>query len=478
VEPTEEQAAILQGVAMTGDNIQVRSFAGTGKTTMLRMIDSVLPPGPVIYLAFSRDVVKEMEEGQKNGTGFRTTTTPRTLNSLGHRVWAKTVSSITLDTKKTSTLFRECLEDRPKDYQTEAWDVYSEVSTAVGMAKALGYIPEGKFTHVRPLCDQDTLVSRLDEQPSDLVLELLDDVLTLSIKAAYKGFIDYNDQVYMPAVFGGTFPQYPTVLIDEEQDLNPVNHRMLDKLAKGRLIGCGDPFQSIYGFRGAVQSGMEKLKEKFSMTEYDLSVSFRCPRAIVENARWRVPHYKWIKEGGLVSQLPRLDGSDIPEYAAVICRNNAPLFRLAFDLISHGRSVSVAGSDIGPKLIATLKRLGDDDLPRSSVLTEIDLWLESKLRKGSITANDMAEAMRVFAGYGETLGQAISYAEYLFEQQGAIKLLTGHKSKGLEFDTVYFLDPQLIKNDTEQELNLRYVIQTRAKDKLYEINSADIIWSD
>jgi len=463
---------------MTGDNIQVRSFAGTGKTTMLRMIDSVLPPGPVIYLAFSRDVVKEMEEGQKNGTGFRTTTTPRTLNSLGHRVWAKTVSSITLDTKKTSTLFRECLEDRPKDYQTEAWDVYSEVSTAVGMAKALGYIPEGKFTHVRPLCDQDTLVSRLDEQPSDLVLELLDDVLTLSIKAAYKGFIDYNDQVYMPAVFGGTFPQYPTVLIDEEQDLNPVNHRMLDKLAKGRLIGCGDPFQSIYGFRGAVQSGMEKLKEKFSMTEYDLSVSFRCPRAIVENARWRVPHYKWIKEGGLVSQLPRLDGSDIPEYAAVICRNNAPLFRLAFDLISHGRSVSVAGSDIGPKLIATLKRLGDDDLPRSSVLTEIDLWLESKLRKGSITANDMAEAMRVFAGYGETLGQAISYAEYLFEQQGAIKLLTGHKSKGLEFDTVYFLDPQLIKNDTEQELNLRYVIQTRAKDKLYEINSADIIWSD
>lgn len=478
MEPTEEQAAILQGVAMTGDNIQVRSFAGTGKTTMLRMIDSVLPPGPVIYLAFSRDVVKEMEEGQKNGTGFRTTTTPRTLNSLGHRVWAKTVSSITLDTKKTSTLFRECLEDRPKDYQTEAWDVYSEVSTAVGMAKALGYIPEGKFTHVRPLCDQDTLVSRLDEQPSDLVLELLDDVLTLSIKAAYKGFIDYNDQVYMPAVFGGTFPQYPTVLIDEEQDLNPVNHRMLDKLAKGRLIGCGDPFQSIYGFRGAVQSGMEKLKEKFSMTEYDLSVSFRCPRAIVENARWRVPHYKWIKEGGLVSQLPRLDGSDIPEYAAVICRNNAPLFRLAFDLISHGRSVSVAGSDIGPKLIATLKRLGDDDLPRSSVLTEIDLWLESKLRKGSITANDMAEAMRVFAGYGETLGQAISYAEYLFEQQGAIKLLTGHKSKGLEFDTVYFLDPQLIKNDTEQELNLRYVIQTRAKDKLYEINSADIIWSD
>jgi superfamily I DNA/RNA helicase len=302
--------------------------------------------------------------------------------------------------------------------------------------------------------------------------------MILSIKTSYKGYIDFNDQVYMPALFGGTYPSFPTVLIDEKQDLNPVNHRMIDKLVKGRLIGCGDPWQSIYGFRGAVQDGMAKLKQKFDMKEFDLSVSFRCPRAIVENARWRVPHYKWRKEGGSVTKLQQLNGIDIPEHAAIICRNNAPLFRLAFDLLSHGRSVSVAGSDIGPRLIATLKKLGDDSLPRSSVLGEIELWLEDKLRKGSSTAPDMAEAMRVFAGYGETLGQAVSYAEYLFQQRGAIHLLTGHKAKGLEFDVVYFLDPALIKGENDQELNLRYVIQTRAKDKLYEIDSANIIWGD
>ncbi len=51
--------------------------------------------------------------------------------------------------------------------------------------------------------------------------------------------------------------------------------------------------------------------------------------------------------------------------------------------------------------------------------------------------------------------------------------MTGHKSKGLEFNTVYHLDPWLIGDD-EQELNLKYVIGTRSADSYFEINSGDI----
>jgi hypothetical protein len=36
---------------------------------------------------------------------------------------------------------------------------------------------------------------------------------------------------------------------------------------------------------------------------------------------------------------------------AVSYRNNAPIFQLAFILLSVGRSVFVAGSDIGPKVL-------------------------------------------------------------------------------------------------------------------------------
>jgi ATP-dependent exoDNAse (exonuclease V) beta subunit len=53
--------------------------------------------------------------------------------------------------------------------------------------------------------------------------------------------------------------------------------------------------------------------------------------------------------------------------------------------------------------------------------------------------------------------------------------MTGHKAKGLEFDVVYHLDRHLIRLGEEQEDNLRYVIDTRAKDELYYITSAGVI---
>jgi superfamily I DNA/RNA helicase len=123
-----------------------------------------------------------------------------------------------------------------------------------------------------------------------------------------------------------------------------------------------------------------------------------------------------------------------------------------------------------------MKKLGDSDTKRS-VLTELIAdWRNEKMAKSrTATSSDIADCMMVFASFGETLGQAVSYAEHLFAQKGQIQLLTGHKAKGLEFDTVFHLDPWLINNE-EQDLNLRYVITTRAKERLFEVNSLDIEW--
>ena len=56
---------------------------------------------------------------------------------------------------------------------------------------------------------------------------------------------------------------------------------------------------------------------------------FRCPRKVIERARFRAPHMMWpdwAKEG----QVETLEGwgaKQVPDFAAIICRNNAPLFR-------------------------------------------------------------------------------------------------------------------------------------------------------
>jgi hypothetical protein len=220
---------------------------------------------------------------------------------------------------------------------------------------------------------------------------------------------------------------------------------------------------------------MARLSEAFKMEQADLTVSFRCPEAIVKAVRWHWPQMKWIKTGGIVGRHLNPHPGMFNPGSAIICRNNAPLFKLALQLLSHGHSVNVHGSDVGPKIEGIMRKLGDDSLSRTSTLSAIDGWEEKKLAMQSSTASDIADCMRVFARNGNSLGAALAYASSLFKQKGTIQLLTGHKAKGLEWDVVYHLDSHLIRQG-EQEDNLRGVISTRAKQELWEINSADIRW--
>jgi superfamily I DNA/RNA helicase len=469
--PTIEQLEILSKVKNSNDNLLINALAGTGKTTTLELIQSVIGPKPILYLCFNKRVAKEAEKK------FPSTTLVRTFNSLGHRIWAQACAGkLTVNGKKTQENLAEFIKEAPRTAQPALWNCFWDVVNAVARAKALGYVPEGKFPQARRLITQEDFHASLEEEPDDLVKDLIDEALFTSIQQAYKGYIDFNDQIYMPALFGGTYPRFADIKVDETQDLNPTNHAMLHKLFVDRIMAVGDPWQSIYGFRGAMQGGMAALKEKFNMVECDLSISFRCPQAVVEAARWRVPHFKWTKPGGYVEALKKVRQTAIPDDAAIICRNNAPLFKLGIRLLMAKRSVSIAGSDVGPKVIGIMKKLGDSDTKRS-VLTELIAdWRNEKMAKSrTTTSSDIADCMMVFASFGETLGQAVSYAEHLFAQKGQIQLLTGHKAKGLEFDTVFHLDPWLINNE-EQDLNLRYVITTRAKERLFEVNSLDIEW--
>jgi superfamily I DNA/RNA helicase len=472
--PTDEQLAILDA-DKTGANLMINALAGTGKSATLKLLDKAHTKSVSrLYLVFAKRNQLEAVEAQKAGE-FDDRTIIKTFNGLGHGVWQKEIlSPVNLDKQKSRTLWRIMLDEMSRDDASDAWRNYSVVMDGWEKAKALGYIPKGVKIGV-PLIDRKSFHNAMDERPTEYAAELIDQLLRESIRRAYEGHIDFNDQIYMPALFGGTFPKFPRVMVDEYQDQSPVNHALLAKLVRGRIIGVGDPSQNIYGFRGAKAGGMAAAVETYSMTELPLSASFRCPRAIVEAARWRVPHFRWTKPGGFVNELDHMDGTDFPDDSTIICRNNAPLLRLAFRLITDGRSVSVVGSELGPRLVAILKKLGDPMMSRSKAVEAIEQWREERLLANSKSANDLADCMRVFAEHGDRLSTMISYAEHLFKQDGTIRLMTGHKSKGLEFDRVYFLDPGLC-DSREQDLNLRYVIQTRSQNILNTVDSATIRW--
>ena len=181
----------------------------------------------------------------------------------------------------------------------------------------------------------------------------------------------------------------------------------------------------------------------------------------------------WAIEG-TVQSVNEWDKETVPERAAIICRNNAPLFSLAMKLLKNGRRPEIIGNDIGKYLVKVMKKFGDYKMSREEATLALKEWAEKKAKKSrkKETVDDQAMCISIFLDAGETLGEAIAYAENLFNSQGPIQLMTGHKSKGLEFNTVFILDRELIRiKDQQQERNLLYVMQTRAKKELFYVQS-------
>lgn len=468
--PTEEQLAITAAARETTDNLLVSALAGAAKTSTLVLVAGELRKQALLCLAFNKRIATEMKERLPDNCEAMT------LNSLGHRVWASTVGrGLRVNTRKNYEILTELIGQLSEAERSEAYELFAETLRAIAGGKTAGYIPTGKFPNCKRLMDDDEFYAWLEDEPTPLQWDLIRRASFISISEGVKGNIDFDDQVFLPTVFPSVFPQYPVVLIDEAQDLSALNHAMLRKLARKRLIAVGDPCQAIYGFRGAHEDSMSLLEQTFSMRSFPLTMSFRCPQSVVVEAQWRAPamrYPEWAKPGE-VRTWTTWHASDLPQSAVILCRNNAPLFRMGINLLRAGRAPEIVGNDIGKMLIKQMKKLGKDRLPRAELLEAIDAWLQERLRKtrspGSV--RDQAECMRIFADHADDLAGAIAYAEHLFATSGPVKLMTVHKSKGLEFEDVFLLDRDLIRIDRPQEDNLLYVAQTRAKSTLTYITT-------
>ena len=469
--PTPEQTLIIEAAQGTSDNLLVSALAGAAKTSTLVLVAKALSSTPILCLAFNRRIADEMRQRLPGNCEAKT------LNALGHAAWMRVLGRrVALETSKTYNIVSSLIEALPADEKSSAYASMSFIMESVNTGKTAGYIPPG-FSHLRGLHDDSTFFSTLDEEPTPLEEDLIREASAISIRQAFDGTIDFNDQILLPTTFPAcAFPQFPVVLIDEAQDLSELNHAMLRKIARKRLIAVGDECQAIYAFRGASANSMALLREKFSMTELFLSISFRCPRRVVREAQWRAPRMQWPDwaEEGEVTTLPTWTKSTPPDGSAIICRNNAPLFRMALRLLKAGRYPELLGNDIGKGLLKIMKKFGKSNLPQENVLLAIAGWQEEKLAKtrSPTSINDRAECMRIFASAAQDLGGALAYAEHIFNSSGPVKLMTAHKSKGLEFDHVFILDRDLIRTDKhQQEKNLLYVAQSRAKRTLTYITT-------
>lgn len=471
--PTDEQATIVEAARTNDRNLLVSALAGAAKTRTLELIAQALPNTEILALAFNKKMATEMQERMPHNVKAMT------LNALGHRTWMDaTGRRLKINSSKTYEIVMPLVQSRSRAEQDILWENFGELLRIIDFGKACGYIPSGHFDRAKRLMNDEEFFGHLEQRLSPVEEDLIITASLQSLNMAMKGDCDYNDQILMPTVFHGAFPRYPLILVDEAQDLSALNHAMLRKMAKRRLICVGDPCQAIYGFRGAHEESMSLLREEFAMQELPLTISFRCPQEVVRHVRWRAPMMRWPEwaKAGEVRTL-RLWTSDVlPDDAVIICRNNAPLFNIAIKLLKTGRSCELHGRDVVASLTKIMRKFGGHDLPQHTVLEKIEAWLALEMEKNKTRAHDRlrdrAECMKVFAVEGATLGDALAYAQHLSQLRSPLKLMTGHGAKGLEFDHVYFLDQHLVGKE-EQEPNLRYVICTRARETLTYIRTED-----
>ena len=191
---------------------------------------------------------------------------------------------------------------------------------------------------------------------------------------------------------------------------------------------------------------------------------------------------------GSVKTLPHFDGSEFSQDDMIICRNTAPLISLAYSLIGRQIPCKVLGRDIGVGLIKLIDKLKARDISGpNGLITKLGSWAQketeralAKGQEGKVQAiDDKVESIGAFIGFASSIEDLKNEINKLFSNKSnVVTLSTIHKSKGLEADKVFILDPELMPSkwarkewQTEQERNLMYVAYTRAKTDLVFINS-------
>lgn len=476
--PTPEQQAIVAFAQGRTENLCVEARAGAAKTSTLVLLAEALPDTKILCLAFNKAIAEEMKSRLPSNCESKT------LHGLGFGVWQKFIGKrCKVDGRKVYFLLSEeikKLED-PEE-RDEAFELMAETLDILRTSKQVGWLPSSYRGHWKPLIDDEEFWLSLPMEPTGLQQVLVERVARLSFQAALEGEIDFDDMIFAPALCSVSWPSFPLTLVDEAQDLSPINHHCLKKLVRNkRLIAVGDPCQAIYGFRGADAQSMQNLSARFSMETLKLTVSFRCARLITENAQWRAPDMRapdWAVEGTVVRHEV-WSAEDLRPGDAIVCRNNAPLFSLAIRLIEREQLPRIAGRDIGAPLVKIMKKLGKPQMLAPAAVDALEVWQAKELKRARDGAQgairDKAQVIRIMLARTKTLGDAIAYLQHLLERDGRIDLMTGHKSKGLEFDRVWFLDQHLCNLDHEQDANIKYVIETRAKSELHYISSKGLL---
>jgi DNA helicase-2/ATP-dependent DNA helicase PcrA len=275
-----------QRAAVTTESrlVAVIAGAGSGKTRVLtrriahRIATDTADPRHTLALTFTREAAGEMR---------------KRLLRLGIRdhVEAGTFHSVMLGVLKQRWADTE---RRPHTVVNDRRRLVGDAIDAGDRRSLAAYVAEIDWASARGIDAQHyaSVARREQRRPGpgiDRCAAVYADFETLKKR---RGVIDFDDvlahtirDLRRDHEFAAAVRwRFRHLLVDEAQDLNPLQHALVDLLRAGRddLFLVGDPSQAIYGFNGADPSLLVEVETRFPGIEViRLPVNHRCTPQIV-----------------------------------------------------------------------------------------------------------------------------------------------------------------------------------------------------
>ncbi|WP_249020819.1 ATP-dependent helicase [Conexibacter sp. S30A1] len=324
---TPQLAALLEGLnapqrdAVThGDGpLLVLAGAGSGKTRVLThriaylVATGAAQAGEILAITFTNKAAAEMRERAELLVGRRVramwvmtfhAACARILRAHADRLGYTRQFTI-YDQADSRRLIKRCMEQNnadpkrftPAAIHNQISDAKNRMRDAEAYAQLVGSFFEQTVADVYASYERE--LHRSNAMDFDDLLGRTVNVIELfpEVRGAYQN----------------TFRQ---ILVDEYQDTNPVQYRLLQLLAGERrnLTVVGDPDQSVYGFRGADITNILSFEEQFpDAAVIRLEQNYRSTQTILDAANAVIANNRGRKEKELWTELGEGDPIHVRE---------------------------------------------------------------------------------------------------------------------------------------------------------------------
>lgn len=476
--PTDEQVVIYGAMEKAAarkseaPSFAVDAKAGSGKTTTIAACVDAFPSNSAL-VAFNKTAADQLAEKIAGACPAST------FHSLGYRIMRERFTGAQVSQYKLANLVQQEFK------WGRMYRPYADVIEGI-MTHGFGIYNPGDLnldtTYLEVIGLRDVAL------PNDVTLETFiarcKSLMFASLEKPTE--VSFPEMLYMPLFFAARnkwdLQDYSHLIVDEAQDVSWIRMELIRKVAK-HCIAVGDPDQAIYGFAGAVSGAFDKLIDNYNMPVYSLSKSWRCSQAVIELARDIIGPRIFARDDAPQGQIEYLDYQilvathAVSNDDAILCRTNAPLFRLAMEWVKQQKPFRL-WSDFAERLLALAKRIAKDNRGTAAFKTALWDWKEEqqeiyKDSKGTVRRiGEQYDCLMVVLTMSEDVADMLFNLELLLNSSVGPVLCTIHKAKGLEWTNIYLLRPDLIPapwvsedddEEMQQEQNLKYVAVTRAK---------------